>query len=127
MKLPLWIVAALCIVTAGADALANDVREFSLEKKVGRANVVVIGHVVATRDERVAGMTLQYAQVRVDTVLKGSPPNVLDVLAKGSIAEFDPDCCDIGKVYLFLLSKAKGGKFESVNGRFGIYPIPTPR
>jgi hypothetical protein len=82
--------------------------------------------VLSIRDEQIGKGTFQYAHVRVDTVLKGSPPEALDVLVKGSISELDPDCCDIGKVYLFLLSKVKN-KFESVHGRFGIYLIPTSR
>ncbi|HTB74936.1 MAG TPA: hypothetical protein VK762_16920 [Polyangiaceae bacterium] len=105
--------------------LGNAVREYPLEKKVHGADVVVIGRAVSTRSEPSGGLKLEYARVHVDRALKGTPPNEIDVLTKGSIAELSPDCCTTGGVYLFFLKTIKDDKYESVNGKFGIYLIPT--
>jgi hypothetical protein len=119
-------IVLLALLFTADDVLANAVPELSLEKKARLSDLVVIGRVESTRPEKVgAGEEYEYARVHVDRVLKGKPPDQLDVLFRGMVAEFDPDCCEVGKSYLFFLVKQKRiGRFESVNGPFGIYPIP---
>jgi hypothetical protein len=112
------------LVATGGMVRANDVREYSLEKKARLADVVIIGRVMSVRRE--GGGPLEYALVHVDKALKGEPPNSVEVLVKGAIAEMDPECCVTGGVYLWFLVKEKDKRFESVNGRFGIYLIHTP-
>jgi hypothetical protein len=120
--------ALLVLLVTARDLSANQVTELSLEQKARRSDLVVIGRVESTRPGSNRERAFEYARVHVDRVLKGKPPDHLDVLSKGSIAELDPDCCEIGKVYLFFLMKEKGIKgFESVNGPYGIYPIPVDR
>ena len=114
---------ALILSAATGAVLANEVREMSLEKKARQSDLVVIGRVMSTRKEKAKDVTLEYARVRVDKILKGTPPEPLDVLSKDSIAELNPDCCEIGRAYLFFLVKAKQSTFASVNGRFGILPL----
>jgi hypothetical protein len=115
---------AFLLLAAGSDVLANEVREFSLEKKAHLSDVVVIGHVVSKSQESVADLRLEFSRIEVDKALKGTPPDRIDVLSNGSIAEMNPDCCEVGKAYLFFLVKRKDNRFESVNGRFGIYALP---
>jgi hypothetical protein len=112
--------------TMAADALGNVAREYPLEKKVHSADVVIIGRAVSTRSEASGVLTLEYARVHVDKVLKGTPPDEIEVLTKGSAAELNTDCCAPGGVYLFFLRKTKNDKYESVNGKFGIYAVSTP-
>ena len=83
---------------------ANDVREYSLEARL--ADVVIIGRVMSVRQE--GGGPLEYALVQVDKALKGEPPNSVEVLVKGAIAEMDPECCITGGVYLWFLVKGEG-------------------
>ena len=114
----------LAVLFAAGDLLANDVRELPLEKKARLSDLVVIGRVESTHPEKVVGGEFQYARVHVDTVLKGKPPDRLDVMYLGMVAEFDPECCVVGKSYLFFLVKERRSeRFESVNGPHGIYPI----
>jgi hypothetical protein len=113
------------LFAARRDGLANVVREYSLEKKTRLSDIVVIGQVVSIHQEPGAGAPLEYAHIQVDKVLKGSALKSVDILSKGSIAEADPECCEVGRVYLFFLVKEQKNIFESVNGRFGIYAIPT--
>lgn len=117
------IAIGLITLAVIGDARANEVREMSLENKVRLSAIVVIGSVISTKTETVSNIELEYARIRVDTVLKGKVPDSVDVLAKGSISEMDPNCCEVGKTYLFFLVKSRNGKFESANGPFGIYPI----
>ena len=117
-------IVALGLLTTARYLLANQVPRFSLEKQARLSDLVVVGRVESTRDEDVGGGAFEFARVRVETVLKGKPPDQLDVMSKGTIEEFDPHCCAVGMVYVFFLAKQKGsGKFESVNGPYGIYPI----
>jgi hypothetical protein len=115
---------AFLLLAAGGNVPANEVRDYGLEKKTHLSDVVVIGHVVSKSQESVGDLRLELSRVQVDTVLKGTPPDKIDVLSDGSIAEMKPDCCEVGKGYLFFLVKSKDGRFESVNGRFGIYALP---
>ncbi len=115
----------LSVLFVARDAGANDVRQYSLEKKARLSDVVVAGHVLSTRTEPPIGGGETYARVRVDAILKGTPGENVEVLTRGMISEFDPDCCVIGKSYLFFLVKLRKGGFESVNGPYGIYPLET--
>jgi hypothetical protein len=123
VRLGYAVLLAACVVCGTSNALGNDVREMSLEKKVRMSDAVVIGQVVSTKPEHSGESTLELASVSVSSVLKGHPPKSIEVLSKGPIAEMDPDCCQIGGVYLFFLVHDKKGNFESVNGRFGVYPM----
>jgi hypothetical protein len=124
------IVLLAVLVTAG-DLRANDVHDLPLEKKARLSDLVVIGRVESTRIESFVGASgYRYARVHIDSILKGKPPERLDVMFGGSIAEENPDCCEVGKTYLFFLVKDKSVNrrsdgFESVNGPHGIYPIPA--
>lgn len=121
--------SVLCICLAVAamstpcgSAKANDVPEYSLEKKVRLADSVFIGYAMGRKRE---GDRREYAHVRIDTVLKGNVRGYVDVLTKGEVAEFDLQCCEVGKGYLFFVVKARGGKYESVNGPFGVCPLQS--
>lgn len=108
----------------GTQALANDVRELPFDQKALRADLVVIGQVLSTHQRVTHGVAEgEYAGVQIQNTLKGTAPQNLEVLSKGLISEMNPDCCRIGQTYLFFLVREQSGAYESVNGRFGIYPL----
>jgi hypothetical protein len=117
---------AACLLATARNVGANDVPRYSLEKKVRFSDLVFLGHVVSIRSEKPNGAGEQFAHVRIDTMLKGAARDYADVLFRGMVAEFDPECCEVGKGYLFLVVKLNDGTFSSVNGPFGVYPLPNP-
>jgi hypothetical protein len=79
------------------------------------------------RSERVRALTFEYARVHIDKILKGTPPDEIEVITKGHISELNLQCCTTGGVYLLFLRKLKDGKYESVNGNFGVVAIPNEK
>ena len=63
--------------------------------------------------------------MHIEKALKGTPTQEIEVLTKGAEPEMNLQCCTTGSVYLLFLRKTKGGMYESVNGSFGVYAIPT--
>jgi hypothetical protein len=113
----------IALLLAGQDVSANDVPRYSLEKKARLSDVVVAGHVLSVGTESPDRGGWPTARVRVDAVLKGTPGEEVEVMTRVGISELDLDCCEIGKSYLFFLVKAKNGRFMSVNGPHGVYPL----
>jgi hypothetical protein len=123
LKQPARVVGALMILLCVAQqAAANAIPKYSLEKQARLSDLVVIGH-VASLETVPPGF--EYARVRVDTILKGSTPAELEVETRGMVAEEDPPCREVGRSYLFFLQRLKNGRFVSVNGPFGVYPLPA--
>ena len=77
----------------------------SVEKEYRRSFAVVIGHAVA---ERAVSESKNYLDgttysVRVDEVLRGHPPDTLDVFSENSSGRFP---MDVGSKYLLFLYRA---------------------
>ena len=103
---------------------ANQLRVMTLDEKVARSDVVIVGTVVATEPESSSsGYAPKYAKIEVSEILKGMPGKTLNVQYKGPIPEEDPSCCLVGKKYLFFLRKIDGSGYVSVNHRLGIYNL----
>jgi hypothetical protein len=118
---------ALMLCSQSHAVLANQVKEMSLEEKSAKSDLVIIGQVEeldccasaeGSRMERLAA-------VRVETSLKGGRKEQVKVRYRSGIAEFDPDCCELGKRYVFFLKLGRDGIYQSVNARFGIYAVGT--
>jgi hypothetical protein len=112
------LIFLLSMFVLSAPASANDVRDWPLEQKIEKSDIVVTG-IAESQQAEADGFT--YATIRTATVLKGNPEPTFRLQVSGSIAEFDVKCCDIGKLYVFMLYRSKGGYYASVNGRYGVY------
>jgi len=67
------------------------------------------------------GRTIEYATIKVQIALKGSPPPTLRVIANSSIAEARFPCCRIGARYLlFLVRTNSSGVYGVLDGQFRI-------
>jgi hypothetical protein len=119
------------------------------EEKVAKSDVVVVGRVEALgvhrwnieaarvrnrlRDRPPGLNTIvledeapgldEMARVKVLHVLKGRPIRRLRVLASNSIAELDPDCCDVGRTYVFFLRLQAADVYAPVIGAAGVVPL----
>src|SRR5690242_18178026 len=126
--MPLGPAATGCFGLGGAllsGALwANAVTEQPFQLRFDNATLVVIA--VASSTETDSNKS-EYSVLKIDSVLKGSAPPTIRVLTKGSIAEFDPQCCTVGSRYLLLLQRVAGGYYVTVNGPFGAYLLRSKR
>jgi len=118
-----------CALGVGMVASANQVPEMNFDQKVKRSTLVVLGSVEnldCCSSGSSSGMERGIAHVQVVTYLKGRSAARIKVLYKTGIREFDPNCCEIGKRYLFLLTGEKDDIYRSVNGPYGIFEVGTP-
>ena len=119
-----WSMFAATVYLVPSAALANAIREISLKEKVDRSSLVIIGKATGAAwnsTPELAGV--EYEEISVVNVLKGSPTNTILVLIRGMIAEEDPGCCTEGANYLFFLRADGKGRYSSVNGHFGIVRV----
>ncbi|WP_266157713.1 hypothetical protein [Dyella silvatica] len=123
----LALIAIQTLLTYSPGLSAFEVPKLSLEEKVAKSTFVFIGTVKEadyqdlrrTRSESVA-------QVRIDTLLKGTATGDVEVIYSNGIAESAPDCCVLGGKYLFFVAANSQGLLQSVNGPYGIYLIDPP-
>jgi hypothetical protein len=109
------IVALLLLsATASSDVLV----EMSFDEKVSEASVVLIGTVerLPARDPYP-----EWAEVRVESVLKGTVPSTIRVRSHGMTAE-DSFRMTVGCRYLFLLNTGKD-MYVSVNGHHAVISV----
>jgi hypothetical protein len=114
--------AALFLAMSGlmANALwANQTRQMSLEEKVRRSDLVIIGQAIS--DPNMA--QVEFATIKPKTVLKGSPAPEIQVLLSDPIAENRINCCNVGGLYILFLKRIKANKYISSNGKTGVYSI----
>ncbi|MFL7963360.1 hypothetical protein ACEI36_14105 [Pseudomonas kielensis] len=118
--------AAMSFLTSSAFCL--ELKKMSLEDKVSSSDLVFIGLVTKTqRNSQDFGYDLAITQPI--EVLKGNPSEDIKIAYNGTIPEAQPNCCEVGKSYLFFVSKNPKGDYYPVNGRYGVYPlnIENPR
>ena len=107
-------------------AWAYSAEEFSLERKVQLSDAVVIGRVVSEPRKLDTNSAFEYNTIHTEITLKGTVPKSFDFINKTGIPEDEPDCCEVGKVYLLFLRNLRNNKYEFINGMFGAYKI-NPR
>ena len=98
---------------------ANFVADIPLSAKVARSDAVLIGRVESIKNQ--GSDTDEHAVVRVRVVLKGSPPEMIEVITNGPFTEGATECCKIGGSYLFFIRRVRGIVYLSANGQYGIY------
>jgi hypothetical protein len=103
---------------------AYGVKKFSLEEKVKRSHIVIVG-VVKTPPDLICPEGYRCADVVVERVLKGSPGKKISIVFDGPVAERHSVCCKENLHYLFFLRRGNDGLFDSVNGPYGIYELPN--
>lgn len=117
------IIIALALFASCA-AYANRVVEWRLEDKAAGADLVFIGTVYAVRADESSNASPAggYATIGVTTLLKGEAGDSIELRFGSNIAELVPDCCTVGRQYIFFLSR-QGGVLRPVNPPFGIVRI----
>jgi hypothetical protein len=126
------ILAGMCLLVKGSDAIAFANHEWSLETKVEKSDAIVVGKVVDTQVHLVPvevdgfkGLTAEdhTATVLVTSVIKGHLNKKITVDYAGPIPEDHPDCCVAGNSYVFFLQLTHDDTYMSINQRYGIYRI----
>jgi len=125
MKNVFLIVAIIALTLFSSLAYCNIFTEISLQQKVQRSTIVVIGKVksVSVSDGHCIANN-RCAEVRVSQVLKGKVSGKVFVLFAGEDSEANPLCCEVGASYLFFITRVSGNYYATVNGPYGIYKVP---
>lgn len=116
------LVASFMFTAFVNTGLAVQLNELTLEEKVARSELVIIGDVSKTL-KNTADFGYDVAIVTPITVLKGTVTTPIRVAFNGPIAEARPDCCDLGGRYVFFITKNPKGDYYPVNGPLGIYRV----
>ncbi len=116
----LLVLASLVVVLIGSTASAVHVSERSLQSRLQRSDLVVVGVVQEVRTVSGYGVTARLAFARPVAAVKGTAPKTVAFYISSDIAEDQIDCCIVGRRYLLFLEKA-GAHYEVVNSRFGVY------
>jgi len=114
-----------------SESFAYSTTEWSLETKVQKSDVIVVGRVLNTEvhlvDLSAGNIKLKAeehaATVAVTSILKGKPTKQIKIDYAGPMPEDHPDCCMVGNSYVFFLKRIRGDLYESINQRYGIYRI----
>jgi hypothetical protein len=110
----------IALLLLGSSVHAVELREVSFDEKVSRATVVVIGVVEQTQPHE-NNFRQEFAQVKVESVLKGTAPDTIRLETYGRVAE-EAVIVTAGRRYIFLLRSTQDVHI-SVNGKFGVIPV----
>jgi len=113
-----WRLGLVLLRSSGA--VAMELREVSFDEKVQRATVVFIG-VVEQAEPHAHNFRREFAEVKVESLLKGTVPSTVRLETYGSIAE-EAVFVTKGRRYLFIL-RLHQGTYYSVNGHFAVIPV----
>ncbi len=119
---------AVFFVTTLASLAYIPAYSYSLQKKPSKllweqSELVIIGEAIRNSKTN-SDFGTRFVVVDVKAVLKGQRKARVDIWTETTISEQDLDCCEIGKEYIFFLESTPDGRFLSVNGRFGVVPLP---
>ena len=102
-------------------AFGNKLRIMPPTERISNSSLIVIGRVLQVDKKIKQGMwTNKFAVISVTDVLKGESDAEVNVEYEGPIAELNPQCCEVGRSYIFFLRRVDGYIFVPVNGPFGI-------
>ena len=112
-----WCLLSLLLLSTSANAF--ELVEMTFDAKVENASLVMIGTVeqVEPRNPR----RLTFAQIKVDSLLKGAAPKTICVQTNHSNPE-ESFVVAVGRRYLFLLNKHQDC-YVSVNGHFAVIAV----
>ena len=105
-------------------AYAYNESDISLDEKVSRSDAVFVAQVIALDKSKLQSDGTEYSLAKIELVLKGSVSGHVRVVSRSLFSELNPDCCDVGKRYLFFVKTQPDGSYLSANGRYGIYELP---
>lgn len=115
----------LLLVGLSPSASANDVERLSLDEKVARSDLVVIGHSVSAEPASFGpawgGTT---AEIAVDSVLKGDVTSPLRIYTRTGVSEQSLECCEYGKDYILFLVETPQGTYAGANGPYSAILLP---
>jgi hypothetical protein len=114
-----WRLIPLLMFSTTASALF--VERLPFDELVKRASLVVVGKVERVERE-VHSMPSTHAMVRVESLLKGTAPEVFCLQTRPEIPERSFRVTG-GRRYLFLLEHYEKDCFTSVNGSAGAIPV----
>ena len=120
---PICILTVLAVSTIGKQSVAFEETPLPLDKKARMADLVIVGEVAGLSNRVVGEIREKFAKVTVTATLKGQSLGSVSVMYSGPISELNPNCCEVGRSYVFFLRNFGTGEYESADGRFGIYPI----
>ena len=121
MKARLLTVVLGLVLTASGSVGANALTMKTMDQMVKESDVILIGKVVElSHFERTQGLAI----VESISFIKGS--GSIKLIYKTGISELDPDCCELGKRYLFFLRRQPDGHFVTVGGRQGAIAAEGP-
>lgn len=103
---------------------AAEVRRMPLPEKVWSSDIVVIATADAVHRDEADNGVVRFANLQVMRVLKGKEGlSTIEFVTHGSISESNPNCCEVGAIYLIFAQKRHDGFYESTNGVYGSYLI----
>ncbi len=117
--------AFLLVVLATSVARAVYVQEQPLQTRLQRSDLVVVAIIEATRTISGNQRTDRVAVARAIVVVKGVASRKVEFFISSDIAEWELNCCVVGKRYLLFLERTTSGRYEVVNSKFGAYPLDT--
>ena len=121
MKARLLTIALGLAITAPGSVGANALTMKTMDQMVQESDVILIGRVVELSHFE---KTQSLAIVESISSIKGS--GEIKLIYKTGISELDPNCCELGKRYLFFLRRQPDGYFVTVGGRQGAIAAEGP-
>ena len=109
------------IIMASGCVFANSLTMKTMDQMVSESDVILVGTVIELSSfEGTQGLAL----IQNTAPIKGS--GEIKLIYKTGISELDPDCCELGKKYLFFLRRQPDGYFVTVGGRQGAIAAEQP-
>lgn len=119
MRWPL-ILVVLTVLAIQQPLYGAGITELPFSERAKLASAVILA--VAVSDERrlpSEKSPATFVRFDVELVLKGSPPDKMEVIIETGVPELDLHCCRKGDHYLLFLKKRDGNRYYSVNGKYG--------
>lgn len=115
-----WIFITLsCLAAISLPAYSRKTRVYSPQELVQASDSIFIGKVESLSKSKIIGSS-EYVGVSVLEVLKKDRKlRKVNFVIKGSVPEQNPNCCQVGKVYLFF---AKNG-YDVLSSEQGVFKI----
>jgi len=102
-------------ITLPSELLAVELSKKFIDQMIDESDLIMIGKVEALSASDTSAD--QLARLRGIYGIKGLADVTL--IYRTGIRELDPDCCEVGKTYLFFLRRQPNGLFVTVGGRQG--------
>lgn len=101
------LIVLLTVFFLAGNASARETKMQSLDEKISRSDVILIGRVVSIEkpDANVVGV-YGYAVVEIQDVIKGDDvPKRIKFITNGVYSELNPLCCSVGGKYILFAQR----------------------